>query len=377
MVLHLTDEQIAIRDTFSRFTDEQIIPNAEAIDVAHEYPRDIVKQLADLGFVGMRYPEEVGGSNVDLVTFCLCVEQIARGSMSVAGCISMQSMMGTKFLEMLGNDDIKERLFKPALALEKIGAICMTEPNAGSDLGGLSTSATKVDGGYVLNGNKIWVTAAPLADFFTVFARVGEEKLLSIFLVEKEFDGINVGKTIEKMGVWALPTSELALDECFVPDTHCLSEKIGDGEEHLRKLLSEIRIMTGALGLGIARAALDEAVKYAAERQQFGKTINRFQAIQMRLAEMATDLEAATHLVYHAAQLLDEGKEHRKEASMAKLFASEAAASICEKAARIFASYGYAMEYPVQRFLRDVRFILIGGGTSDILKLVIAKELST
>jgi butyryl-CoA dehydrogenase len=253
----------------------------------------------------------------------------------------------------------------------------MTEPNAGSDLGGLSTSATKVDGGYVLNGNKIWVTAAPLADFFTVFARVGEEKLLSIFLVEKEFDGINVGKTIEKMGVWALPTSELALDECFVPDTHCLSEKIGDGEEHLRKLLSEIRIMTGALGLGIARAALDEAVKYAAERQQFGKTINRFQAIQMRLAEMATDLEAATHLVYHAAQLLDEGKEHRKEASMAKLFASEAAASICEKAARIFASYGYAMEYPVQRFLRDVRFILIGGGTSDILKLVIAKELST
>ncbi len=377
MVLHLTDEQIAIRNTFARFTDEQIIPNAEAIDVAHEYPRDIVKQLADLGFVGMRYPEEVGGSNVDLVTFCLCVEQIARGSMSVAGCISMQSLMGTKFLEMLGNDDIKERLFKPALALEKIGAICMTEPNAGSDLGGLSTSATKVDGGYVLNGNKIWVTAAPLADFFTVFARVGEEKLLSIFLVEKEFDGINVGKTIEKMGVWALPTSELALDECFVPDTHCLSEKIGDGEEHLRKLLSEIRIMTGALGLGIARAALDEAVKYAAERQQFGKTINRFQAIQMRLAEMATDLEAATHLVYHAAQLLDEGKEHRKEASMAKLFATEAAASICEKAARIFASYGYAMEYPVQRFLRDVRFILIGGGTSDILKLVIAKELST
>ena len=377
MVLHLTDEQVAIRDTFARFTDEQIIPNAEAIDEAHEYPRDIVKQLADLGFVGMRYPEEVGGSNVDLVTFCLCVEQIARGSMSVAGCISMQSMMGTKFLEMLGNDDIKERLFKPALELEKIGAICMTEPNAGSDLGGLSTSATKVDGGYVLNGNKIWVTAAPLADFFTVFARVGEEKLLSIFLVEKEFDGISVGKTIEKMGVWALPTSELALDECFVPDSHCLSEEIGDGEAHLRKLLSEIRIMTGALGLGIARAALDEAVRYAAERQQFGKPINRFQAVQMKLAEMATDLEAATHLVYHAAQLLDEGKEHRKEASMAKMFASEAAATICEKAARIFASYGYAMEYPVQRFLRDVRFILISGGTSDILKLIIAKELST
>jgi butyryl-CoA dehydrogenase len=178
------------------------------------------------------------------------------------------------------------------------------------------------------------------------------------------------------MGVWALPTSELALDECFVPDSHMLSQEVGDGEDHLKKLLSEIRIMTGALGLGIAQAALDEAKKYAAERVQFGKPINRFQAIQMRLAEMATDLEASRHLVYHAAGLLDEGKPHRKEASMAKMFATEAAADICDKAARIFASYGYAMEYPVQRFLRDVRFTLIGGGTSDILKLVIAKELS-
>ncbi|MBT3990169.1 MAG: acyl-CoA dehydrogenase [Rhodospirillaceae bacterium] len=376
MAVNLTEEQIAIRDTFARFTDEQIIPNAEAIDEAHEYPRETVKQLAELGFVGMRYPEADGGSDVDLTTFCLCVEEIARGSMSVAGCISMQSLMGTKFLQMLGNDDIKERLFQPAMAAEKIGAICMTEPNAGSDLGGLATSATKTEGGWVLNGNKIWVTAAPIADFFTVFARAGDEKQLTIFLVEKDFKGISVGKTIEKMGVWALPTSELALDECFVPDSHMLSHEVGDGEDHLKKLLSEIRIMTGALGLGIARAALDEAKKYAAERQQFGKPINRFQAIQMKLAEMATDLEASRHLVYYAAGLLDEGKPHRKEASMAKMFATEAAADICDKAARIFASYGYAMEYPVQRFLRDVRFTLIGGGTSDILKLVIAKELS-
>ena len=376
MAVNLTEEQIAIRDTFARFTDEQIIPNAEAIDEAHEYPRETVKQLAELGFVGMRYPEADGGSDVDLTTFCLCVEEIARGSMSVAGCISMQSLMGTKFLQMLGNDDIKERLFQPAMAAEKIGAICMTEPNAGSDLGGLATSATKTEGGWVLNGNKIWVTAAPIADFFTVFARAGDEKQLTIFLVEKDFKGISVGKTIEKMGVWALPTSELALDECFVPDSHMLSHEVGDGEDHLKKLLSEIRIMTGALGLGIARAALDEAKKYAAERQQFGKPINRFQAIQMKLAEMATDLEASRHLVYYAAGLLDEGKPHRKEASMAKMFATEAAADICDKAARIFASYGYAMEYPVQRFLRDVHFTLIGGGTSDILKLVIAKELS-
>ena len=376
MDFNLSDEQRQVQETFARFCDERIRPNAESLDEAHEYPRELMKELADLGFFGMRYPEADGGSDVDLTTFCLCVEEIARGSMSVAGCISMQSLMGTKFLQMLGNDDIKERLFQPAMAAEKIGAICMTEPNAGSDLGGLATSATKTEGGWVLNGNKIWVTAAPIADFFTVFARAGDEKQLTIFLVEKDFKGISVGKTIEKMGVWALPTSELALDECFVPDSHMLSHEVGDGEDHLKKLLSEIRIMTGALGLGIARAALDEAKKYAAERQQFGKPINRFQAIQMKLAEMATDLEASRHLVYYAAGLLDEGKPHRKEASMAKMFATEAAADICDKAARIFASYGYAMEYPVQRFLRDVRFTLIGGGTSDILKLVIAKELS-
>ena len=372
----LSEEQTVVRDTFARFVDERIVPNAEAIDVAHAYPREYVGELAELGFVGMRYPEEVGGSDVDLVTFCLALEEVARGSMSVGGCIAMQSLMGTKFLQMLGNDDIIERLFKPALKLEKIGAICMTEPNAGSDLGGISTTATKVDGGYRINGAKTWVTAAPVADFFTVFAKAGEEKKLTIFLVEKDFDGVNIGKPIDKMGVWSLPTSELAFDDCFVPDSHRLSVEEGDAEGHLRKLLSEIRIITAAMGLGVARAAMDEANRYAAERQQFGKPINRFQAVQLKLAEMATDLEAARHLTYYAAWLLDAGKPHRREASMAKLFATEAAAVICEKASRIFASYGFAMEYPVQRFLRDVRPTLIGGGTSDILKPIIAKELS-
>ena len=375
-MLELTEEQLTIRDTFARFTNEQIIPAAEGIDAAHEYPREMVKRLAELGFVGMRYPEDTGGSGVDLVTCCLALEEVARGSMSVAACITMQSLMGTKFLEMLGSDDIRERLFKPALALEKIGAICMTEPDAGSDLGSISTRAVETHGGYVLNGAKTWVTSAPVADFFTVFARAGDEDKLTIFLVEREFDGLVIGKAIEKMGVWALPTSEVTFNDCFVPAGHQLSAEIGDGEEHLRKLLSEIRVVTAVLGVGIARAALDEAVRYAAERKQFGKPINRFQAVQMRIADMATDLEAARHITYHAAALLDAGAPHRKEASMAKLFATEAAARICDNAARIFASYGYAMEYPVQRFLRDVRFTLIGGGTSDILKLVIAKELS-
>ncbi len=376
MNFDLSNEQRQIQETFARFCDERIIPNAAAIDEAHEYPRALFGELAELGFFGMRYPAAVGGLELDLATLCLALEEIARGSMSLAGCVTMQSLMGTKFLEMLGNEDIRERLFVPALRGEKIGGICMTEPNAGSDLGGIATAARKVDGGYVLKGQKMWVTAAPVADFFTVFARAGEERKLTIFLIEKGSAGLHVGKAIPKMGVWALPTSELALDDCFVPDSHRLSREEGDGESHLRKLLAEIRIVTGALAVGGARGALEEAVRYAGERQQFGKPINRYQAIQLKLAEMGTDLEAARRLVHYAAWLKDSGRPHHKEAAMAKLFASEAALTICDKAARVMASYGFSMEYAVQRHLRDIRFTLIGGGTSEILKLVIAKELS-
>ena len=370
-----TSEQRAIRDTFARFADERVAPQAAALDAAHQFPRELFGQLADMGLFGMRYPEEVGGSGTGLAEFCLALEEIARGSMSLAGCAAMQSLMGTKFLHMLGSGEVLERLFKPALKGERIGAICMTEPDAGSDLDSIATQARKVDGGYVLNGRKTWVTSAPVADFFTVFARAGEARKLTIFLVERGFKGLAIGRQIEKMGVWALPTSELAFEDCFVPDSHRLSKEEGDGEGHLRKTLAEIRIITGAMALGVARAALQAALRYAAERRQFGSAINRYQAIQLKLAEMATGLEAAVQLVYRAAWLHDAGKPHHKEAAMAKLFASETAASVCDQAARIFASYGYAMEYPAQRYLRDVRFTLIGGGTSEILKLIIAKEV--
>jgi len=375
MDFELTAEQKQVREAFARFADERIAPQAAALDAAHEFPRQLFGELGRLGLFAMRYPEDVGGSGTGLAEFCLALEEIARGSLSVAGCAAMQSLMGTKFLHMLGNADILERLFKPALQGEKIGAICMTEPNAGSDLEGIATHARKVPGGYALNGQKTWVTSAPVADFFTVFAKAGEEKKLTIFLVERSFKGLHIGRAIEKMGVWALPTSELSFDDCFVPDSHRLSREEGDGEGHLRKTLAEIRIITGAMANGVARAALDAAVRYAAERRQFGKAINRYQAIQMKLAEMATGLEAAANLVHRAAWLHDAGKPHHKEAAMAKLFASETAAAVCDQAARVFASYGYAMEYPVQRYLRDVRFTLIGGGTSEILKLVIAKEV--
>jgi butyryl-CoA dehydrogenase len=376
MNFELSEDQRAIRDAFARFSDERIAPQAAALDEARVFPRQLFGELAALGFFGMRYPEDVGGSGAGLMEFSLALAEIARGSMSLAGAAAMQSLMGSKFLHMLGNADIIERLFKPALRGEKIGAICMTEPNAGSDLDSIATTAKPVEGGYVLNGQKTWITSAPVADFFTVFAKAGEAKKLTIFLVEKHFKGLIVGREIHKMGVWALPTSEVAFDDCFVPASHRLSREEGDGEAHLRRTLAEIRIITGAMALGVARAALAAAVSYAAERKQFGKAINRFQAIQFKLAEMATDLEAAVHLVHYAAWLHGAGRPHHKEAAMAKLNATEAAARICDQAARVLASYGYAMEYPVQRYLRDVRFTLIGGGTSEILKLIIAKEVA-
>jgi benzylmalonyl-CoA dehydrogenase len=375
MDFELTSEQRTIHETFARFCDERITPQAAALDEARAFPRELFRELGGLGAFGMRYPENVGGSGMTLTDFCLALAEVARGSMSLAGAMAMQSLMGTKFVHMLGNDDLIERLLRPALIGEKIGAICMTEPDAGSDLGSISTNAKKIDGGYLLNGSKTWVTSAPIADFFTVFARAGTEHQLTIFLVERHFDGILVGREIHKMGVWALPTCEVAFNDCFVPDSHRLSRQEGDGEAHLKKTLAEIRILTGAMALGVARAALDAAVSYAGTREQFGKPINRFQAIQLKLAEMATELEAATWLVYYAAWLYDKNQPHHAKAAMCKLFASETAAAVCDQAARVFASYGYAMEYPVQRYLRDVRFTLIGGGTSEILKLIIAKDI--
>jgi butyryl-CoA dehydrogenase len=371
----LSEEQRALVNVFARFCDEKVRPAAAAMDEAKEFPRGLFKELADLGLFGLRYPEDVGGSNMDFVSYCLAITEVARGSLSLAACGAMQSLMGTHFLHALGNNDIHERLLKPAILGEKVGTICITEPNAGSDLSSIASTAEPAEGGYVLNGQKMWITGAPVADFFTVFARSGEEKKLTIFLVEKDFDGVTVGKTIEKMGVWASPTSELSFTNCVVPESHRLGGE-GEGEGELRKILSEIRIMTGALALGVARAALDDAVRYAAEREQFGRPINRFQAIQLKLADMATDLEAATRLVHYAAWLKTTGKPHQREAAMAKLFASEKAVEICDQASRILASYGYAMEYPVQRYLRDVRFTLFGGGTSEILKLIIAREVT-
>jgi butyryl-CoA dehydrogenase len=254
---------------------------------------------------------------------------------------------------------------------DKIGTICMTEPGAGSDLFAMTTRARQEAGGWLLTGSKTWITSAPVADFFTVFARTGTDTL-GAFLVEKGATGLLVGKAIEKLGVRASLTSEVFFED--TPATCVLGDPT-KGTKYLREVLAEVRVMTAALSLGVARAAFEEARAFATDRQQFGKPIRTFQAVGEHLAEMATDLEAARHLTHWAAWRSDQKLPNATEASMAKLFASEAAARVCDRAARVMASHGFATDSGVQRYLRDVRFVLIGGGTSEILRFNIAKEL--
>jgi butyryl-CoA dehydrogenase len=373
MDFSLTEEQSAIQEAFKRLVNDKVAPRAREIDQAAVFPREAFRAVGELGFFGMRYPEGVGGSGQDFVSYCLAVEELARGSLSVAAACTMQSLMGTYFLYRSGDEVIRDEFLRPALAGERVGTICFTEPGAGSDLSAIATRAQRDGDEWVVSGQKTWITSAPVADFFTVFAKTSEDDI-SPFLVPRDTPGLTVGRNIPKMGVRASVTSELFLNDCRVPGRFLLAEE-GKGREVLEEILEKIRLMTGALAIGAGRGALEAALEYAGERTQFGRPIKAFQAIKMRLAEMATELEAARQLVHYGAWRDDRGLPSRKEAAMAKLFASETGLKVCDGAARVLASYGYAEEYPVERHLRDVRFTLIGGGTSEILKLVIAKEI--
>lgn len=373
-MIELTDIQKQIQQTFRDFADKKVKPLAAKIDEEKKFPLELFKQAGELGFFGMRYPESAGGSGLDIVSYSLAVMELARGSLSLAAACTMQSLMGTYFLYRFGDKEIKEKYFAEALEGNKIGAICMTEPNAGSDLMAVKTMATVTDDGFILNGQKTWITSAPVADFFTVLARTDNHEQLSIFFVPSNLEGVMIGKSIEKMGVRGSVTSEVGFVDVKLPKNYLLGE-IGGGTKCLREILAEIRIMTAALAVGIATAAYEDALEYAKTRVQFGKPIGKFQAIQMKFADMDVQLETAKHYVLYAATLSDKNLPRQKEAMIAKLYASEIANNICDEASRVLASYGYAVEYNIERYLRDARFTLIGGGTSEILKINIAKEL--
>jgi len=296
----------------------------------------------------------------------------------VAAAAAMQSLMGTYFIYKYGGERLHERYLAPALRGDLVATFALTEPNAGSDVANITTRAERHGDGWVLRGAKTWVTNAPVADVLTVAAKTSPErgmKNIALFLLDRTtMRGITLGKKIEKMAVRASETGEILLDGVEVPAEHLLGGETG-GVEKVGTILSEIRVMTAALAVGLARAAYDAALGYGRERQAFGKPIVEHQAIAFKLADMLTSLHAATLMTYQAAAGLDAGRAITREAAMTKLFASEMAVKVTDEAARIFASYGLAMEYPVQRYFRDARFLLPGGGTSEILRLVIGREL--
>lgn len=371
MDFSLTEDQEAVRDLFREFAEREIRPLAADLDENPRFPREVFLKAGELGFFGMRYPEPVGSAS-DSLSYLLAVEELARGSLAVAASCTMQSLMGTFFVVRFTEGELRERLVPAAMRGEQIGTICMTEPNAGSDLLSMTTKAVEQDGVWRITGQKTWITSAPFADLFTVFARTGEKEL-SIFLVERGAEGLTVGRAIEKMGVKASLTSEVSFEN--TPAT-CLLGTRGGGIDSLREILVEIRLMTSALAIGVARAALEDSLAYSMERVQFGKPICRFQAVQAHLADMETELAAARQMLRWASWCGEHRLNAAHVATMTKVFCTEAAAAACDHACRIMASYGYASEYPVERYLRDVRFTLIGGGTSEILKVNIAREMT-
>jgi alkylation response protein AidB-like acyl-CoA dehydrogenase len=378
MDFRFTDDQQMFRQVVADFVDREVIPIAAEIDEREEFPWEIFGKVAAQGWLGIRYPEVYGGLAADNMTFNLMIEELARGSLGLAATVAMQCLMGTDFVYRFGTEDHKETLLVPAIRGEKIGGIAMTEPNAGSDLGGIRTTAERQGSKYVLNGNKMWITSATVANFFTVAAKTDPDagfRGVDLFLVESDRQGVSVGRQINKLGTRSSETSELILENVRIPIANMLSEKEGQGVGLLRNILDQIRVMTGALSVGLAQAALDSAILYPNEREAFGRPIKKFQAIQHKLAEMATQLEAARVLVYQAAWLIDQGRPDTKLSAMAKLFASEMANTVADEATRIYGAYGFAMEYDVQRYFRDARFLLYGGGTSEILKNLIAREL--
>jgi len=374
----LSEEQEFFKQTVADTVDRLIMPKVEEIDRTDEFPWDLWKEFTGLGYLGMRYPEDIGGMDADPVTCMLFYEELARASVGFAQSVTMNMLMGSYFLFRFGDDAIKERCLLPALRGEKVATICFTEDQSGSDIGATRTSAKKVDGGWVINGTKNWITNGPLADFATVVATTDPTKGakgLNFFLVEKGTPGFSPGQVLHKLGCRGTVTGELVFEDAFVPDQNLLGEEEGKGIIYLTEILNEVRCMTGAMAIGIARTALADAVEYAQKRVAFGKTIGEYQLIREKFARIATEMEASRLLVHSAAWKIADGQNPRNEAMMAKYHATEMCIMAVDEVTRIYGANGFAEEYGPQRYFRDARFLLYGGGTHEVLKNFLGKEV--
>ena len=371
------DTESLTRCVIARFVDREIIPVAKEIDDDEKFPFVMFKKLADIGAFGIRYPVEVGGGGGNTALYNIMCEEIARGSMSLGAITAMQALMGTNFIFKFGTPEHHEKYLKPAIRGEKVAAFALTEPDAGTDLSSVRTSAVRDGEEYVINGNKTWITNAPVADMFTVLCQTDRKKGLkgvNFFLIDRNTDGLTVSPKFDKIGTRASIISEIAFDNVRIPLKNRLGDE-GRGIGNLMRILAQIRVMTASLSLGLARAAYDDGFRYASEREQFGRPIGKFQAIRMKLATMATEIEASRHFIQYVTGMIDRGENALKEASMAKYFVSEVACRAADQATRIYGSYSFSNEYAVSRYYRDTRFLLFGGGTSEILQDIIARQL--
>ena len=374
----LTQEQELIRDSMRAFAQERLAPFAAEWDRNHTFPREALNELAELGALGMVVPEEWGGAGMDYMSLVLTLEEIAAGDGATSTIVSVQNSLPCGILNRFGSDAQKDAWLKPLARGEKLGCFCLTEPHVGSDASAIRTSAVRDGNEWVLNGVKQFITTGKYADVAIVFAvtdKAAGKKGITCFLVPASAPGYQVGRIEEKMGQKASDTTQILFEDCRIPADSVIGAE-GEGYRIALSNLEAGRIGIAAQCLGMARAALEAAVKYAQERESFGKPIFEHQAVNFRLADMATQLEAARQLVWHAASLKDAGRPCLKEASMAKLFASEMAERVCSDAIQVHGGYGYVTDFPVERIYRDVRVCQIYEGASDIQKLVIGRALA-
>ena len=373
----LTETHHMIKETARKFADDRVAPGSIERDEKEEFPYDIVKELAELGFMGMMVPESWGGAGLDTISYVIAMEELSRVDASVGVIMSVNNSLVCYGINQYGTDEQKEKFLRPLATGKKLGAFALSEPEAGSDASNQHTYATKNGDFYLLNGTKNWITNGSTADFVLVMAATDKSKGskgISTFLVEKGTPGFNVAKKERKLGIRSSDTVSLSFEECRVPAFNRIGQE-GDGFKFAMKTLEGGRIGIAAQALGIAQGSLDAAVKYAKERKAFEHPIAEFQAIQFKLADMATNIDAARMLTYKAAALKDLGQPFGAEAAMAKLFASKIAVQASLEAIQIHGGYGYVREYLVERFLRDSKVTEIYEGTSEIQRIVIARSL--
>jgi len=375
--LELTEEQTLIKDTIRDFADKTVRPVIMAFDESQKFPTDIMHQLGEMGFLGILIPEQYGGAGLGYIEYALVIEELAKVDPSLALSVAAHNGLCTNHLYTFSNEELRMKYLPDLTSGKKFGAWGLTEPSSGSDAGNLCTSAVRDGNNFILNGTKTFITHGGVGETAVIMAITNKElgkKGISAFILEKGMEGFIVGKKENKLGMRSSDTTQLIFENCKVPAENMIGNE-GEGFIQAMKILEGGRISIAALSVGLAQGAMEAAIKYTGERQQFGKYLNEFQAIQFKLAEMATNIECARLLTYKAATMKDDGVPNTKEAAMAKLFASEIAEKAANDAVQIFGGYGFVKDYPVEKFYRDVKLLTIGEGTSEIQRIVIARDL--